>query len=97
MLTHIVFFKLKNREQDNLRHVRDTLMTMKGRIPQLLDLEVGVDVVRSARSYDLALVAKFTDIDAMEAYQVHPIHQEIIAFMKEQTESSAAVDYETES
>ncbi|GIQ68143.1 Dabb family protein [Xylanibacillus composti] len=96
MLTHIVFFKLKNREQDNIRHVRDTLLSMKGRIPELLELEVGADIVRSARSFDLALVSKFKNLDAMQAYQVHPVHQEIIAFMREQTESSAAVDYESE-
>ncbi len=43
MFTHIVFFKLKNKEQ--VIEARNILLSMEGKIPQLKGLEVGVDVV----------------------------------------------------
>ncbi len=59
MITHIVFFKLKDRSLRSVGKARDVLLGMKGRIPQLRHLEVGVDVLHSERSYDIALVTKF--------------------------------------
>ncbi len=47
MITHIVFFKLKDSSPENVQRTRDVLMGMEGKIPQLKFLEVGIDVVRS--------------------------------------------------
>lgn len=57
MITHIVFFKFK--DSDSIPIVKEKLMALEGKVPQLRHLEVGVDVIRSERSFDLALVAKF--------------------------------------
>lgn len=67
---------------------------MEGRVPSLRHIEAGVDVVRSARSYDVALVTRFDDLAGMEEYQVHPVHQEIAAFIREHATGIVAVDYE---
>jgi hypothetical protein len=57
-------------------------------------LEVGADVVKSARSYDVALIVKFDDLAAMQAYQVHPEHVPVSAFLREVCDSLIAVDFE---
>ena len=96
MITHIVFFKLTEPSQSNVSAVREILSSMQGTIPQLRQLEVGVDLVRSERSYDLALVTRFDSIEDLQDYQVHPYHAEtVVPFIKQLAKSTVTVDYES--
>jgi len=95
MVTHIVFFKLSDQSLGNVEKTRDMLLSMAGEISLLRHLEVGVDVILSERSYDLALVTKFDSLEDLQAYQVHPYHAgEILPYMKSVAASVVAVDYE---
>jgi len=94
MFTHIVFFKLKESTPEVVAKTKEVLLNMEGKIPQLKYIEVGADVLHTERSYDIALVTRFDSLDDMNAYQVHPVHQEVIAYMSTVRESSVAVDYE---
>lgn len=95
MLTHIVLFKLNNPTPEIVQETKDVLMNMEGKIDELLYIEVGIDIVRSERSYDLALITKFASLEAMEAYQVHPVHQKVIEYINTVKQSTIAVDYES--
>lgn len=95
VITHIVFFKLKDSSPENISAVREKLLTLDGNVPQLRFLEVGMDVIRSERSYDLALVARFDSLEDLQAYQVHPFHVEIANYIAGVRESAIAVDYES--
>ena len=96
MITHIVFFKLHEPTQANVTATREKLESMEGKIPQLRHLEVGVDVIRSERSHDLALVTRFDSLEDLQAYQVHPYHaNEVVPHMKAVSSSVVAVDYES--
>lgn len=95
MFTHIVFFRLKDKSMKNVEKARNILLGMEGKIPQLKGLQVGVDVVHSDRSYDLALITKFNSHQEMDEYQVHPVHvNEVLKPLKPMLEGSAAVDFE---
>ena len=95
MVTHIVLFKLSEPTPGNLSTTRDKLLSMQGKIDQLRHLEAGIDVIRSERSYDLALVTKFDSLQALQEYQVHPYHAgEVVPHMKSVCSSIVAVDYE---
>lgn len=91
MITHVVLFKLN--DPSNIQKTREVLMGMDGKIPQIRDLEVGVDVVRSQRSYDLALITRFDSMEDLQAYQVHPVHVEVLNYITSVRESVVAVDY----
>ncbi len=96
MVTHIVFFKLKDRSAAGIAQAKEMLLSMDGKIDLLRHLEVGTDVIRSERSYDLALVTKFDSLADLQAYQVHPYHAgEVLPYMKGAAESVIAVDYES--
>jgi len=96
MVTHIVFFKLAEQTAEKITAVRDKLLSMEGKIAELRFLEAGVDVIRSERSYDVALVTKFDTLDDLQAYQVHPYHAgQVVPFMKATCTSIVAVDYES--
>jgi len=95
MITHIVLFKLSNPTPDTVATVRDKLLSMDGKIAQLRHLEAGIDLIRSERSYDVALVTRFESLDDLQAYQVHPYHAgEVVPLMKSVCSSIVAVDYE---
>ncbi len=91
MLTHVVFFKFENLEI--AEQVKDRLLSMAGHVPSLRQIEAGVDVVRSARSYDVALITRFDNLAGLEEYQVHPLHQEVAGFIKQHSQGSVAVDF----
>jgi hypothetical protein len=95
MITHIVLFKLLNCTPEKAEEARQVLAGMAGKIPPLRRLEVGVDVVHSDRSYDLALVARFDSRQDLKAYQVHPVHVEVVNYMHQVRQSAIVVDYET--
>ncbi|KWX76848.1 stress responsive protein [Paenibacillus riograndensis] len=94
MIKHIVFFKLKDRAPEKVQETVAVLRNMEGKIPQLLSIEVGADIIRSERSFDLALVTVVASLDDLQAYQVHPEHKKVIAHINEVKEVSYAVDYE---
>jgi len=94
MIRHIVLFRLSDRSTQNIRQAADVLRGLAGKVPQLRGLEVGVDVVRSERSYDIALTATFDSLGDLQEYQVHPAHQEVVKYMNRVRESAVAADYE---
>jgi hypothetical protein len=96
MITHIVLFKLKDPSAEGVRKATDKLLSMAGKVEMLRHLEVGTDLVRSARSYDIALYTKFDSLEDLQAYQVHTYHGgEVAPFMREASEAVAVVDYAT--
>lgn len=96
MITHIVFFKLRDRSPRSVEKAKEILLSMKGKIPQLRHLEVGIDVLHSERSYDLALVTKFDSLEELDAYQKNPVHVQVAKYMTSVRESAVAVDYKSE-
>ena len=95
MITHIVLFKLADPSAENLEATRNKLLSMDGKIDLLRYLEVGVDVIRSERSYDIALTTRFDSLEDLQAYQIHSYHAgEVVPHMKAVCSSIAAVDYE---
>lgn len=95
-LTHVVLFKLKDRSPEAVARTAEVLRSMEGKIAPLQGIEVGVNVVPSPRAYDLALITRFASLADMELYQVHPIHQGVLAHMRAVMETAVAVDFETE-
>jgi diamine N-acetyltransferase len=93
-LTHIVLFKLQEPAAEVTGEVVRRLYAMEGKIPELRSIEVGVDIVRSGRSYDVALTTRFDSLAAMQAYQVNPLHQEVLAYLRTVLAATVVVDFE---
>jgi Stress responsive A/B Barrel Domain. len=68
---------------------------MEGKISELKDIEVGVDVTHSDRSYNLALITKFESVKNLEAYQINPLHVGVSKYMVSVSASIVAVDFES--
>jgi quinol monooxygenase YgiN len=98
MVKHIVMWKLAEQAEGrdragNAARIKAELEALRGRIPGLLAIEVGVNVDRSDAAYDLVLYSEFTDEAALQAYQVHPEHQKVAAFIGKVRTARVLVDY----
>ena len=71
MFTHIVLFKAKEPTEENLKFLEKTFLSMDGNIEELKQLEVGIDVIRSDRSYDIAIITRFDSKEDYLAYDVN--------------------------
>ena len=93
MIKHIVCFKLKDGEDVN--KAKEILLSMKDNVPMLRDIQVGVDILHSERSYDLYLSVVVDDMKALEEYQNHPYHVDVVkTHMHKVRTASVAVDFE---
>jgi len=94
MLKHFVMIKYKPEtpEAHIERFVREA-EAMKNEIDELLEIEVGRDVVKEPRSWHVLLSTLFVDEQALKRYQAHEVHQALMAFNGPQVESVAVIDY----
>ena len=94
MVINNVMLKLKNRDVSSIQKIKDALLSMKGKIDVLKDIQVETNIRSGMVSYDLIFFAKFASLEDMDAYIKNPIHQEIGKFIAGMMESQASVCYE---
>ena len=95
MIKHIVMFKLKKRNKDNIGKIVAALKTLEGNIDVLRSAEIGVNFTKSERSYDIVLSTEFDDRNALNAYGPHPNHLPVVETVRSLCSGSVVVDYET--
>ncbi len=95
MIKHIVMWKFKDDvvESDKLK-MKSQLDALKGLVPTLVDISVGMDISRKDRSWDMVLYSEFESMAGLEEYAVHPEHLKVVEFVKTIVSVGAAVDYE---
>ena len=96
MIKHIVMFKLKENNPENLDQAVSTLRGLEGKIETLGLIEVGLDFNKSERAYDIVLTTHFDDKAGLAAYVSHPNHLPVIDTMRGLCSSSIVVDYLSE-
>ena len=95
MVKHIVCFKLNSNTEAEKNAAKDMLLSMKGKVPTVLDIEVGTDFLGSARSYDVFLQVTLKDRAALDEYQADGYHCDVVkTYMHAHVSSSVALDYE---
>ncbi len=95
-VTHIVFWKLADNaegatKRENALIIKQKLEALVGVIPGLLSAKVGLN--ENGGEYDAALIAEFTDADALKAYDTHPEHVRVREFVKKVRLSRTSVDF----
>ena len=95
MVKHIVCFKLNNNTAEEKNAAKEMLLSMVGKVPTILDIEVGTDFLCSARSYDVFLQVTLKDRAALDEYQKDEYHCEVVkTYMHAHVSASVALDYE---
>jgi len=94
MIINSVMLKLKNRDSD-IQKVYNALLSMKGSIGVLQDIQVEMNIRQGAASYDLIFFTKFNSPEDMDLYINDPIHQGVGKLIGNMIEAQTAVCYET--
>lgn len=99
MVKHIVFWRLKDSEGgrnrfQNAMLIKRALEGLRGAVPGLLRIEVGIDFGKAEHSSDVALYSEFESREALAAYQKHPAHLAVKPLIVEARAEHRVVDYE---
>ena len=98
MIRHVVMWKLKECAQgadkhENAQKIKTMLESLRWDIPEILRLEVGLDMLRAPDSFDVVLVSEFEDPEALETYLNHPQHKKVGEFVHSVKIEKKVVDY----
>jgi hypothetical protein len=78
---------------DQAAEVARRLRALRGVVPSIRALEASVNSVDVPGNADVVLIADFEDEAGLEAYQSHPQHKEVGAYIRSVTAARAAVDF----
>jgi quinol monooxygenase YgiN len=97
MVKHIVVWRVKdapNGKQANTHEIKRLLESMRGRIPGLITLEVGINFLDDPLASDCLLYSEFTDRPALAGYQTHPVHEAVKPLIRDLSVERRVVDYD---
>ena len=98
MIRHVVSWKLAAEDAavraEQAAEVARRLNALMGVVPELRAVSAGANVAHPDVNWDVTLVADVDSLEDLEAYQVHPAHQEVGAYLRSVVASRAAVDIE---
>ena len=93
MINHIVMWKFKEGEEENMKKFLEGLNELKGKIPEIKNLETGINI-NPKNEYDAILISEFENIEDLEKYKNDPRHVKVSNMCKEIRISRQAIDYE---
>jgi quinol monooxygenase YgiN len=99
MIKHIVFWRLKDEVEgrsraDVMAEMKQRFEAMRGVVPGLRALEVGLDLNAGADAAHIALYTEFDSREALDAYQDSPEHMAVVPFVRAARTERRVVDYE---
>lgn len=95
MVKHMVMWKFKAEVSNEKKlDMKRQLEALKGVVPTLIDIEVGLDISGKEASMDMVLYSEFASMDDLAAYAGHPEHVKVVEFVKPLVCERAVVDYE---
>jgi hypothetical protein len=78
LIRHVVMWDVRGATRDeklaNIEQLKASFLGLRGRIPGLVHLEIGVDSSRVDYACDVVLVSDFSSQAALDAYATHPEH-----------------------
>lgn len=99
MIRHIVMWRVRGDDAgERARHaaeVKRAFESLRGRVPGLRHLEVGLDVSRADHACDVVLLTDFDSAEALHAYAEHPAHLKVRQALEGLRVTRHQVDYET--
>jgi hypothetical protein len=99
MIKHILLFKIKDgvegrNKAESIAQAKAMLENLYGKIPGLINIEVGTDFSASPDSVDMALYSEFESREALSVYATHPEHQAVLPFIRSILSERHLIDYE---
>lgn len=98
MIKHIVMWNVRGEDAEaharNVALLKSEFESLRGRVPGLRHLEVGVDESRIDYACDVVLYTEFDSREALAAYASHPEHLRVRRTLGDLRSARHQVDYE---
>lgn len=96
MVKHIVMWNIKEDENkaEVLKTLKQKLEGLAHKIDVLKKIEIGFNYNLVPSAHDVVLYSEFLSKEDLEAYIVHPAHQEVGLYVKSVVKDRVVVDYE---
>lgn len=99
MIKHIVMWKLKDESEGNTKGMNAELIKkglegLKGKVPQIKNIQVGIAYRHENEDWDVVLISEFESKEKLSEYQRHPEHNIVNEFIKKVKSKRACVDFE---
>lgn len=92
MIKHIVMWKFKKGEEENMNKFLDGLIKLKNEIDVIRDMQVGVNINEN-NNFDAVLISEFASMEDLKKYKEDPRHVEVSKLCKAIREERGAVDF----
>lgn len=93
MIKHIVMWKFKKDEEENMKKFLKGLNQLKNIIPEIKSMETGINI-NPKNEYDAILISEFETMADLEKYKNNPEHIKVSALCKKIRIDRQAIDYE---
>jgi len=87
-------WRLVDASDQGKMEAKKVLEGMRGKIPGMLSLEVGLNYNPKEIAYDICLMTTHASAADQDVYQDHPEHLKVKAYMSKAAVARAMVDYE---
>jgi hypothetical protein len=98
MIRHIVMWKLRGPSAEEKRsqaeQCRTALLGMRGKVPGITQMEVGVGIASGEQEMDLVLSSLHESWEALAAYGTHPDHEPVKQLIGSLRTERRVLDYE---
>ena len=79
----------------NIEKTKELLKTLPDKVPQIRNLEVGVDILhREQIDFDIVFISEYDNMEEIRAAAKHPAFVEFVNFAKNVAEALHSVTYE---
>ena len=97
MIRHLVFWKLAVEDAEERSRAVAAMQERFAALVPVIDgterIDIRADLGDTPGNWDVLLDADYRDADALEAYQVHPAHVEVAAFVRTLVTARACIDF----
>jgi hypothetical protein len=91
MIRHLVFWTFK--DAADVPRAQELLAACHDCVPGIVEFEVAVADAGYEANVQLSLNSLFTDQAALDAYQIHPTHELVKAFIGPRRDARHVIDY----
>lgn len=98
MIKHISMGRFKieadgRSKKANMERAKELSLKLQ-QLPEMISIEIGFNFLEVPNALDFVSTSTYRDMDAVKAVVSHPLHDELINFLKNVTEGTYAVTYE---
>lgn len=92
MIRRISMWQLKN--GSDAEEMKEVLLSMKGNVKSLSDIEVGLNTSPHKSAYDIVFIGTFADKEALLEFETDELHKSVGSIVSKLRDKRVVVEYE---